>query len=87
MSRAVLAGASRALRSQRRENCFVLPCATKPKPRRMKPFSTVEENGRKPSRTKLSPYGQRRGFIMSALINLIYREYCLTCLGQMRKQA
>lgn len=32
-------------------------------------------------------HGQRRGFIMSALINLIYREYCLTCLGQMRKQA
>jgi hypothetical protein len=52
----------------------------------MKPFSAGRNAGWKRSAPSIVVADQARSSVMSALINLLYREYCRARLMEMRKQ-
>lgn len=64
---------------------FAARLFTKPFSMATKPFPAVDENGRKQRSRNMPALVKRWSSIMSALITLIYREYCLARLAEMRK--
>jgi hypothetical protein len=51
----------------------------------MKPIWPIGDNRPKPTRRRLRPLIKQRGSIMSAILTLVYREYCRACLSRIHR--
>jgi hypothetical protein len=65
---------------------FLPRVATKQFPWPKKPFFESGEDSRKSSPPTMAAVDQQRSSVMAALINLIYREFCIARLAEMGKR-